>query len=225
MAIAKDLEADQQAGERERAHRSNLFLAASIEAAGTNVPVKIRNLSETGAMLEAPSFPAVGTVLILKRQELDIEARIVWIAPPRCGVAFEGRIKVSDWVTGKRSNTGFGQDVADEASPAAQAAAPPSAPVAALKREHQPALEIDERVAEELAYVRRIVDAIADELADEPIFLQRHARTLQSFDLAGQILGNLANVLKAEDRDAAIKAIGMEELRARLLRKRLFRPD
>jgi hypothetical protein len=187
MSYLENIDSGGQAGDRTRAHRSNLFLAASIEVAGTASPVKIRNLSETGGMLEGPAFPAIGTALTLKRQEVEIEATVVWLRPPRCGVAFQGRIGVAEWVSGKRS--------------------PP---------------EIDQRVAEELAFVRRILDSIGDELVDEPVFLQRHAKALQGFDLAGQILGNLANVLKAEDREAAIRAIGMEELRARLLRKALF---
>ena len=67
------------------------------------------------------------------------------------------------------------------------------------------------------ANARRLLDAISAELGGDPDVVQRHSRTLQDFDLAGQILGHLGALLAAEDRLTAIKAIGMPELRSRLL--------
>lgn len=226
MSFIENIQPEDKASDRERAHRSNLFLAAGIEVAGAASPVKIRNLSETGAMLEGPAFPAIGTILTLKRQEVEIDATVVWIRPPRCGVAFQGRIAVSEWVSGKRAAPDFGQGRAEEKSGAGRTEKRFSGVGAPAPAAKVPvATDIEGRIAEELAFVRRLLDSIGDELVDEPIFLQRHSRALQGFDLAGQILGNLANVLKAEDREAAIRAIGMEELRARLLRKALFDRD
>ena len=87
---------------RPRLHRSKLLLAATIESAGIKSAVRIRDLSETGALLEGPAFPAVDTVLTLTRLEVEIGARVVWIAPPRCGVEFQGRISIPEWTSGKR---------------------------------------------------------------------------------------------------------------------------
>jgi hypothetical protein len=218
MSIADNIHAGQGAGARERAHRSNLFLSASFETAGTWNPVRIRNLSETGALLEGASLPAVGASLILKRQEVEIEARVAWLSPPRCGVAFQEAIKVGEWVSGKRGTADFEPAGVEERRVAGRRAEdrdPSPAPAA-----H--GADVDARLAEELAYVRRMLELLSDRLADEPVFVQRHADKLQQFDLAGQILGHLAAVLQAEDREAAIQAIGMEELRARLMRKALF---
>jgi hypothetical protein len=230
MSIIDKIVAEEEAGARARAHRSNLFLAAAIEVGGASSPVKIRNLSQTGAMLEGPAFPSVGTALVLRRQALEIEASVVWIKPPRCGIVFHGLIAVGEWVSGKRAAPDFSQGRVDEIQAAIRAdrPVPPASPAAGVAPEAgpRPATEtdIDRRIAEELAYVRRILDALGNELSDEPIFLQRHARALQQFDLTGQILGNLANVLNAENREAAIASIGMDELRVRLLRKALFDP-
>ena len=80
---------------------------------------------------------------------------------------------------------------------------------------------VDARLSEELEYVQRLLDLMGDQLASDPIILQRHVRSMQGFDLAGQILGHIAKVLASPDRRAAIEGIGMHELRARLQRSTL----
>ena len=74
------------------------------------------------------------------------------------------------------------------------------------------------RLAEELAYVRRILDGVGDVLASDGVVAMRYASTLQQFDVMGQMLGHLGNVLNAEDREEAIDRIGMGSLKARLQR-------
>jgi hypothetical protein len=228
MSIAGDQDANQPLGadsgadEYRRAPRSNLFLSAEIDTGGKASPVRVKNLSETGALLEGPAFPAVGTVLTLRRLDVQIGATVVWLAPPKCGVAFEGEVCVGEWIAGKAGPVTFGQARVDEmqATVRDRTSLRP-VPIAAVDR-GKDVEDIDGRVAEELAFVRRLLEALSDELVVEPIVVQRHARALQGFDLAGQILGHLAEVLTAKDREAAIREIGMEELRTRLLRKAIF---
>ena len=45
-----------------------------IESGGIESPVRIRDLSFSGARLEGPAFPPVGSRLVLRRQEMQIEA-------------------------------------------------------------------------------------------------------------------------------------------------------
>lgn len=75
------------------------------------------------------------------------------------------------------------------------------------------------RLAEELEYARRLLDAMADKLAGDPAVIARHATTLQSFDIVGQMLGHLATVIRSSDPDGAVERIGMAELKARLTRR------
>jgi hypothetical protein len=49
----------------------------------------------------------------------------------------------------------------------------------------------------------------------------RHLVSLQSIDIAGQILGHVANVIRSSDPAGAVDRIGMVELRARLTRTRI----
>ena len=205
-----------EAGVGRGVHRSKLLLAATIEAAGMKSPARIRDLSETGALLEGPAFPPVNTVLTLTRLAMTINARVVWHAPPRCGVEFQGKIAIAEWISGKPGPVNFGQARVDAIQAAVRAE---TLPVADANTGGQlvDLSRLDVRIGTEIASVRKLLDAISAELSGDPDVVQQHGRMLQDFDLAGQILGHLEALLAAEDRLTAIKAIGMPELRSRLL--------
>jgi hypothetical protein len=93
---------------------------------------------------------------------------------------------------------------------------PPPAGPPALIASRDP---LDAALAQELSYVRRQLDRLGEALAEDPVVLNRHSGALQGFDVIGQILGNLAKVVGAEDKEEAIAQVGMQELRARLARK------
>ena len=78
---------------------------------------------------------------------------------------------------------------------------------------------------EELAFLRRLVETMGDELSNEPLIISRHMRTLQRFDVLAQALGHVAAILASDDRLATVEAIGMHDMRARLLRKAIFKPQ
>jgi len=204
---------------RPRPPRKNLLLSASIEAGGLKAPVRIRNLSEGGAMIDGTALPDVGTALVLRRLEIEIGATTVWRASGRCGMKFEGSVSVEEWVSGvRRLSFGTGQARVD----AIQAAIRSGAPLPAESEEHDPPVElppVESRIAEEISYARHLLDKVGDELTDDPVILQRYSHSLQGFDEACQILDHLAKILGAPDPDAAIDAVTMQELRARLLKK------
>jgi len=72
-----------------RSRRSPVLLAASIEIAGTPEPVKLRNLSEEGALIEGERLPLEGTTTFFRRNELRLKSRIVWVEGRYAGVAFD----------------------------------------------------------------------------------------------------------------------------------------
>ena len=57
---------------------------------------------------------------------------------------------------------------------------------------------------------------MGDELAMSPDIVAEHGMALQAVDIVGQMLGHIANVVRAEDTRAAIDRIGMCELKAKL---------
>jgi hypothetical protein len=72
-----------------RSRRSPVLLAASIEVDGAAVAVKLRNLSEEGALIEGDSLPAEGAETFFQRNELGLKGRVVWVHGKYAGVAFD----------------------------------------------------------------------------------------------------------------------------------------
>jgi len=201
--------------------RKNVLLSATIEAGKLKVPVRIRTLSESGAMLDGVALPDLGTRLTLRRLQVEIGGTVMWSEAGRCDIAFDGLVSVEDWVAGSCLPQRFvkpGQARVDEiqfalrngdALPAEPP--PPSVPV--------PVGELEQHIAAEIEMVRRLMETVGDELSEDPALLMRYAEALQRFDFGCQILAHLAAVLSAPDRAAAVAGITMEELRARLLQK------
>jgi hypothetical protein len=75
------------------------------------------------------------------------------------------------------------------------------------------------RLAEELEYARRMLDAMGDELSADMGVVMRHAVALQTVDIVGQMLGHIAAVTRSSAPDRAVDRIGMCELKSRLTRR------
>lgn len=76
-----------------RSRRSPLLLAAALEVAGRTIAVKLRNLSEDGALIEGDKLPLEGAMAIFVRQELRLRSRIVWVQGQFAGLAFDEPLK------------------------------------------------------------------------------------------------------------------------------------
>jgi hypothetical protein len=72
------------------------------------------------------------------------------------------------------------------------------------------------RLAAELDHARDMLVTMGDELALNQDVVAEHGLALQAVDIVGQMLGHIANVVRAEDRAAAVDRIGMCELKAKL---------
>ena len=222
-----DIEAEKGAEDR-ASPRTNLLLAATVEAGGLTLPVRIRNLSETGALLEGAGLPDAGMPLVLKRGELQVCATVAWAAGGKRGVRFDGPTPVHEWTgggkpkplecTGLRDQRRVDAIQAEarsgaESGRALRAAPAPAPPTAAASP------DLDARLADELGYVQRLLEGLGDGLIADLLLVQRHGQSLQNLDLVGQILGHVAAILRAEDKAAVVEEIGMDDLRARLKRK------
>jgi hypothetical protein len=75
------------------------------------------------------------------------------------------------------------------------------------------------RLAEELQYARRMLEQMGDTLSNDPMIIARHMVSLQSVDVIGQMLGHIAKVIATENRDEAVRQMGMGDLRSRLQRR------
>ena len=75
---------------------------------------------------------------------------------------------------------------------------------------------LDQLLAAELDHARDMLVMMGDELAMSPEIVAEHGMALQAVDIVGQMLGHIANVVRADDQREAIDRIGMCELRAKL---------
>jgi hypothetical protein len=75
-----------------RSRRAPVLLAATLEAEGSSTPVKLRNLSEEGALVEGDGLPAEGSAVHFLRKDLRLTSRLVWVQGRFAGVAFDERL-------------------------------------------------------------------------------------------------------------------------------------
>jgi hypothetical protein len=71
-----------------RSRRSHVLMAASIEAEGVSLSVKLRNLSQEGALIEGDRLPAVDSAVVFRKNELNLPGRVAWVTGGRAGIAF-----------------------------------------------------------------------------------------------------------------------------------------
>ncbi len=76
-----------------RSRRAPVLLAATIEAAGSPIAVKLRNLSEEGALIEGENLPLEGSNTFFERNELRLQGKVVWVHGRYAGVAFDQPLK------------------------------------------------------------------------------------------------------------------------------------
>ena len=76
-----------------RSRRAPVLLAATIEVDGVPQSVKLRNLSEEGALIEGERHPAEGSTCFFQRNDLRLKSRVVWVHGRYAGVAFARSLK------------------------------------------------------------------------------------------------------------------------------------
>lgn len=73
-------------------------MAATLYADTGSLPIRIRNMSRSGALIESAVLPELGEKISVKRGQLQAAGRIVWRSGRRAGVSFEAAVHVSDWM-------------------------------------------------------------------------------------------------------------------------------
>lgn len=97
------IEVDDRRGEergdgmgRRRAPRLRVLLAAALDTEAGERAARIRNLSRTGALIEAEAALAVGERVTLRRGKTVAPADVVWAAGGRYGLHFVEPIAESE---------------------------------------------------------------------------------------------------------------------------------
>lgn len=75
-----------------RSRRSHVLMAAVIESDGSSFQVKLRNLSQQGALVECDQLPSVGSMVLFRKKELNLPGRVAWVTGCRAGIAFDSNL-------------------------------------------------------------------------------------------------------------------------------------
>jgi hypothetical protein len=169
--------------------RSSMFLACVLRFGGQQVPVKVRNMSPTGALIETTLLPPPGAIVGLVRGSLEVDATIAWADHRHCGLRFETLVSVAQWMGRREEQNRIDRIVALGARMTTAEAPPPPAPT------RTPAADLED--------VARLLKRLEEALAAEPATVARHGAELQHLDIAGQLLGALIMGLQPGAADGA----------------------
>lgn len=78
--------------EQRKRSRRKVLLSASLEFCDTIVPVRLRDLSVEGALVEGDNLPEVGCTVIFRRGQIWERAEIVWASEQAAGIQFANPI-------------------------------------------------------------------------------------------------------------------------------------
>jgi hypothetical protein len=71
-----------------RSRRAPVLLTASIDVLGVPEPVKLRNLSASGALIEGNCLPLAGDTTYFTRRELHLRCEVMWVEGRYAGIRF-----------------------------------------------------------------------------------------------------------------------------------------
>jgi hypothetical protein len=190
--IAPNSDGSEYGGKRADS-RQNVFVMAVLCCADGRLPVRIRNMSQSGALVEGEAIPSEGIKAQLSRANLCVNCEVVWRRENRAGLKFDSAVSVPDWLP--RRGGRKDQERVDEivyAYKAGQGSA----------NDRPRALSIlpatDMEVVEELLFARHSLSFVTDELANDPVIFNRHLTALQMIDVAAQQLEGIARRLSSK---------------------------
>jgi hypothetical protein len=189
-----------------RQPRSSLFLAAVLSSGSEQAPVRVRNMSPNGAMVETPVGPPPGTQVHLKRGVLAARGTVSWRSANRCGLHFDSEVSVRDWLAVPAKGE---QQRVDDIVAMVKAGGPgPTVEklIAEAPRTH-------EQLTEDLSEVVKLMQDLEDDLSSSDATRERHGMKLQHLDIAMQMLRALAAELGPRGRDVASGSAKLRDLR------------
>jgi hypothetical protein len=168
--------------------RSNIFVMAALYTDHASTPVRIRNMSRSGALVEAAVLPAKGTQVRLARGSVSITGEVMWVDQQKAGLRFDSPTSPNDWLPGGKRGTG--QQMADELAHQTRLGAA-SRIAAAPTPAHSP------RLSDELMRLHQVLMRAGEDLASNESLTQSQLIALQEIDVTAQRLANLAREVDA----------------------------
>jgi hypothetical protein len=90
---------------KRRAKRNRVLLAARVTCGAMELDVRLRDLSQKGALIEGDIVPPAGSEVTFTRGSLGVPARVAWSAAKRAGLEFAYAIDEGDVLVQLRRTT------------------------------------------------------------------------------------------------------------------------
>jgi hypothetical protein len=168
--------------------RTHLFVAATLYADAGSAPVHIRNMSPSGALIEAAVLPEPGVRISLRRGRLHATGRIAWRVNRRAGVCLDAKIHVAEWMARQGS---VGQAQVDATIARVKAGAGPSETGMAIATDPDPT-----SIEMELTSLRSDLSSLENELIGDPILVATHPE-IQNIDICLQRVDRVLHKLRS----------------------------
>jgi len=177
-----------------------------MRAGPEQAPVKIRNMSANGAMVESPVTPPPGTNVDLIRGALRARGVVIWTTKSRCGLQFSSEVSVKEWLAAPTKDQ---QQRVDEIVALVKAGGADLGQEDGRERETRS----HEQLADDLRAVVKLMQDLEDDLAASDQTLERHGMKLQNLDIATQMLRAIASELTPDGGDGPVRIARLEDLR------------
>lgn len=80
------------ASQNRKNRRSNVLMSASLELSGTSLPVKLRNLSAEGSLVEGDKLPVEGASILFRKGDLSMAGTVAWVKGRQAGISFAQKL-------------------------------------------------------------------------------------------------------------------------------------
>jgi hypothetical protein len=164
-----------------------MFLAAVLRLADSSLPVKIRNMSSTGALVEGPTIPELDSAVHLIRGSLAVAAQVAWSEQGRCGLRFSSLVSIREWLAPPSNRE---QLRVDDAVRLVKAGA---IPLHVGAQAHDSAWLTE--LGLDLRAVRRLLEGHCDDMMTSPEAMMRFGERLQNLDIVLQTIAAVADML------------------------------
>lgn len=159
--------------------RTNLFVAAMIATDTMSGPVRLRNISPSGAKVEAAELPEIGARVRLRRGTLSASGVVGWRNGKAMGLRFDRPTDVQLWLPAGQSSQ---QQVDSVVKAIKQGRSPVSTPAPARNSESY-----------ELLSIADLLDGLGDALSQDPDVVAKYFAKLQVLDIATQKLRQIGS--------------------------------
>ena len=168
-----------------------MFLVATLYFDGASSAVRVRNMSDTGALIEGVSLPEAGAKVILRRGALEVPATTAWSRSGKGGLTFSGPVDLAQWLPTKEAKRqsqvdqiAFGlKDAGREVACGADLGSKSSSSMLAI--------------VAELIDLQSQLGQTGDKLSGDVLVLANHPE-VQALDAAGQQIGRIIAALSTE---------------------------